>query len=168
MPTDGSRPYEMEIEFAEQTGLTLLERGPARFGDQFRYALSWTAGGKRSMNSVPIRVPVLGTKDDAFFCPPDLFFRAAFRMGGDPVFEPPPFACPCTDGLLIIYTFKRNVEDDSIDVHGGYILVTRRELEEIHADKPICTFWQRAKKPQDTATLLQQMGFGEVRPRMLN
>lgn len=168
MPTNGSRPYTMEIEFAEQTGVSLLAKEPFRFGDQFRYALSWTAGGKFGMSSRPIRVPMLGTQDDAFFCPPDLFLRAAFRMGGDPVLEPPPFACPCTDGLLIIYTFRRNVEDNSVDIHGGYILVTRRELEEPHADKSICMSWQRAKKPSDTATLLRQMGFGEVRPRMLN
>jgi len=165
MPTNGVHPYQMEIEFADQIGSS---RRPFRFGDHFTYALSWTAGGKRGMSSIPIRVSVLGTQDDAFFCPPDLFVRAAFRMGGDPVFEPPPFACPCTDGLLIIYTFKRNVEDNSIDIHGGYILVTRRELEELHANKPICTSWRRADKPLDTATLLRQMGFGEVRPRMLN
>lgn len=117
------------------------------------------------MNSTPIRVPVLGTQDDAFFCSPELFFRAAVRVGGDPLFEPPPFACPCTDGLLIIFTLRKYVRDDVVDVHGGYIRMTTAEVE---AEGLVCLYWQRADKPSSMAALLKRLGFDEVRQQYIN
>ena len=89
------------------------------------------------MSTTPIRVPVLGAQDAAFFCSSDLFFRAAIRIGGAPLFEPPPFACPCTDGLLIIFTLRRQLHDHNVDVHGGYIRMTKSEIEE-EQNNPIC------------------------------
>jgi|SRR5580658_2195108 hypothetical protein len=120
------------------------------------------------MNTTDIRVPVLGTQDDAFFCPPELFTRAAVVVGGHPLWEPPPFACPCTDGILIIYTLRRSVRDGTVDIHGGYILMTRADLEKLESKHHLCTFWRRADKPADMATMLKELGFGETRLEFLN
>lgn len=120
------------------------------------------------MTTTPIRVPVLGTQDDAFFCPPELFFRAAVVVGGDPLFEPPPFACPCTDGILIIYTLRRSVREGTFDIHGGYILVSRSDLDEYEDRHHLRTFWRRADKPADMATMLCELGFGETRREYIN
>lgn len=118
------------------------------------------------MTTTPIRVPVLGTQDDAFFCPPEVFIRAAVVMGGNPIFEPPPFACPCTDGMLIIYTLRRSVRDGSVDIHGGYILLAK---EDLHKHGPrIRSYWRCADKPADMATMLKELGFGETRREYLN
>ncbi len=114
------------------------------------------------MDTMQIRVPVLGAQDDALFCSPDLFFRAACRLGGNPLFEPPPFACPCTDGIIIIYTLRCDV-DGGVDIHGGYIRLSKSELTE-----SLFALWCKAQKPTDTTTMLKRMGFDEVRTRYLN
>ena len=118
------------------------------------------------MSATPIRVSVLGTPEDALYCSSDLFIRAAINHGGSPVFEPPPFACPCSDGLLIIYTFKRTIDDDIVDIHGGYILVTTKELE--LETRGIKGFWERSEKFSDAATMLRNMGFTCPSPTLLN
>lgn len=120
------------------------------------------------MNYNMVRVPVLGTQNDSFFCPPDLFFQAATRIGADPLFEPPPFACPCIDGLLIIYTVRRMLQDGSVDVAGGYILFTHEELEKEYSDKAICHHWKSALKPTDTTTMLRKLGFRDDQRYLLN
>lgn len=114
-----------------------------------------------------VRVPVLGTQNDSFFCPPDLFFQAALDMGADPLFEPPPFACPCTDGLLIIYTMSRHRHDGSVDICGAYILMTRAQLEK-DCDRTASKHWRNAAKPANVITMLRQLGFGDVEPQYLN
>ncbi len=113
-----------------------------------------------------IAVSVLGTQDDVFHVAPDLFLTSATRMGGEPIYSPPPFAAPCSDGLLIIFTFRRAAGLDTYDVHGGYILVDRQTLEK--GEHPAALAWNRAEKPSDAATILRSMGFGETRPWMLN
>ena len=133
------------------------------FGDFSPLRLFWSAGGKLMTKSIAISV--LGTQDDVFYAPPELFLTSAMRMGGEPVFSPPPFAAPCTDGLLIIFTFRRS-SGDLHDVHGGYILVDRKTLED--GNHPAAGLWTRAMKPFDAATTLRSMGFGETRPWMLN
>jgi hypothetical protein len=136
-------------------------------GDQLSPWLSWTAGGEGRMDHNMVKVPMLGTQDDSFFCPPDLFFNAAFKIGADPLFEPPPFACPCTDGLLIIYTMCRRHHDGSVDVCGAYIFMSCEQLER-ECDLSISRHWKNAAKPADTTTMLRRLGFGDVEPQYLN
>lgn len=137
--------------------------GGTGFGDSLPCQVSWNAGGKRMNRN--IAVSVLGTPDDVFHVAPELFLSSAMRMGGEPIFSPPPFAAPCTDGLLIIFTFRRS-SGDLHDVHGGYILVDKSTLES--GNHPAAIPWSRAQKPADAATTLRSMGFGETRPWMLN
>lgn len=112
-----------------------------------------------------IAVSVLGTPEDVFHVAPELFMTSAMKMGGEPIFSPPPFAAPCTDGLLIIFTLRLS-SGDMHDVHGGYILLDRTVLES--GEHPASTLWSRAEKPADAATLLRSMGFLEARPWTLN
>lgn len=112
-----------------------------------------------------IAVSVIGTQDDAFHVAPELFLSSAMRLGGEPIFSPPPFAAACSDGLLIIFTFRRS-SGNLHDIHGGYILVDLETLEK--GDHPAATLWRRAPKPADAVTTLKTMGFGETRPWMLN
>lgn len=112
-----------------------------------------------------IAVSVLGTPEDVFYVTPDVFTTSAMKMGGEPIFSPPPFAAPCTDGLLIIFTLRRS-SGDLHDIHGGYILLDRSTLES--GQHPASTLWSRADKPADAATILRSMGFSEARPWMLN
>lgn len=135
------------------------------FGDRIPPAVSWRAGDRSNMGMQAVRVTVLGTQEEAFYCSPDIFFQAAFKAGGDPVFEPSPFACPCTDGFLIIYTLKREFRQNGTDIHSGYILVSREELNE---DQELASTWEGSIKPVDAATMLRFMGFGETRPQFLN
>jgi hypothetical protein len=158
-------PYFLDVEMARRMGRLGDERTVFRVGDQLPPAVFCTTGGRCCMNPTPIRVPVLGTQDDALFCPPDLFFRAAVRVGGAPLFEPPPFACPCTDGLLIIYTLQRRVNDDVVDIHGGFIRMTKKEIEE---ENDVCQYWRHAQKPSDMATLLKRLGFDDSRQVYVN
>lgn len=112
-----------------------------------------------------IAVSVIGQQDDVFHVAPELFLSSAMRLGGEPIFSPPPFAAACSDGLLIIFTFRRS-SGNIHDIHGGYILIDRETLEK--GDHPAAPLWHRAPKPSDTFTTLKTMGFGEVRPWMLN
>lgn len=114
-----------------------------------------------------IAVSVLGSENDVFYAPPALFMRSALEVGGEPIFSPPPFAAPCTDGLLIIYTLRRS-SNDVQDLHGGYILIRASELETEMRGEPAAILWSRAQKPSDCATMLKRMGFEETRAWMLN
>ena len=115
-----------------------------------------------------IAVSVLGSDDDVFYAPPDLFTRSASALGGEPIFSPPPFAAPCTDGLLIIYTLRRSGLLGEQDVHGGYIFFGAAELENRMHGEPAAVLWGRAKKLVDCSMMLRTMGFEETRPWMLN
>ena len=116
-----------------------------------------------------IAVSVLGSEDDVFYAPPALFMRSALAVGGEPIISPPPFAAPCTDGLLIIYTLRRSSGDlEAQDVHGAYIHIRASELETEMRGEPAAILWSRAQKPSDCATMLKRMGFEETRPWMLN
>ena len=161
------RPFFLESEmFKLRVASTTAppSEGP-EFGDTFLSGVSWSTGGNPMTR--PIAVSVLGSKDDVFYAAPDLFLRSAMSLGGEPIFSPPPFACPCSDGLLIIYTLRRS-NGDLHDVHGSYILFSRDRLEKELKDEPIFLYWQRATKSVDMATMLKSMGFGETRPWMLN
>jgi hypothetical protein len=103
-----------------------------------------------------VKVPILGTQDDSFLCPPDIFFRAAAKMDSDPLFEPPPFACPCVDGLLIIYTLRHTLEDGSVDIAGAWIVIS---IDQLEINEAMSSRWRAAPKPSDTWTLLKRMGF---------
>jgi hypothetical protein len=115
-----------------------------------------------------IAVSVLGSDSDVFYAPPALFMRSASALGGEPIFSPPPFAAPCTDGLLIIYTLRRSGLLGEQDVHGGYIFFRASELEADMRGEPAAILWSRAKKLVDCSMMLRAMGFEETRPWMLN
>jgi hypothetical protein len=158
------RPFFLDAEMLKlHASKELPTVGSPVFGDTLSHQLSWSAGGKRMNRN--IAVSVLGTQDDVFQVAPELFMSSALKLGGEPIFSPPPFAAPCTDGLLIIFTFRRS-SGDLHDVHGGYILIDKKELEA--GAHPAASLWSRAQKPADAATTLRTMGFGETRPWMLN
>jgi len=167
-PVRNVLPYSLEIQYYAPPVSRVIARPSPRFGDLFQLTVFWRAGGRRMPR--PIRVSIAGTgnDEDAFYCPADLFMRAALRCGGEPIFSPPPFATPCTDGLLIIYTLRCSVPGGDIDVHGGYIAVTREELESEYIDTPAGHYWKVARKPVDMATMLKRMNFGETRKYYLN
>ena len=160
------RAYFLDSELFKRTNSTTLTFPKApRFGRSLTHHLRGALGDDRMEKQ--IRVSVLGTTNDAFFCPPDLFLNSAMQLGGEPIFSPPPFAAPCTDGLLILYTLRKS--SGSIhDLHGGYILVTKEELQGKLGNEPIALFWARADKPANMASMLKRMGFGETRNEMLN
>ena len=153
-------PYLLDVETAKQKGIS-EEIQHRSFGQGLELALSWQEGEQRMPR--PIKVAMLGTgnSDDAFYCPPEVFMKSALRLGGEPIFSPPPFAAPCTDGLLIIYTLRRS-SIDGVDVHGGFIFVSKEELEEEHGDEAVTRYWEKAQKPSDGATMLRRMGFTEA------
>lgn len=158
-----TKPYLLEIERMKQLGMPSPR--PLAFGDSLAGQVSWSFGGVRMAE--PIKVAVMGTENnDSFLCPPDIFVKSALKLGGEPIFSPPPFAVPCTDGILIVYTLRRS-SSEGTDVHGGYILVPKEELEE-NRDAPISFHWKRAQKPANTRTMLKKLGFCETRSAYLN
>jgi len=165
--TDNIRPYFLDLEVHRLMGTSLTSCSPRPFGQSLELTVSWRAGGD-SM-AAPVRVSVLGTQDDAFYCPRDIFTRSATKLGGEPIFSPPPFAAPCSDGILIIYTLHTlDCGGAAVDVRGGYILVPKELLETQHVETPIAVSWSKAQKPTTMAAMLQQMGFGETRYNLLN
>jgi hypothetical protein len=160
------RPFFLESEMYKLSvsSNAFLQTQPV-LGDSTDAKVSWTTGGSRMHQAIAVSVLGSTSEDDVFYAPPDLFLSSALRMGGEPIFSPPPFAAPCTDGLLIIYTLRRSLGDVH-DVHGAYILVDRKTLES--GDHPASLFWSRATKNSDAVTALKVMGFGETRPWMLN
>jgi hypothetical protein len=161
------RPYFLETRLQRMQNASSIDlrTDVPTFGDTPKAAVSWRTGGNRMSNAIAVNV-LGGAENDVFYAPSALFMNSALKVGGEPIFSPPPFAAPCTDGLLIIYTLRRSSGDCS-DVHGGYILITTAELAHLE-NEPIGRSWQRAEKPADCATMLKTMGFGETRPWMLN
>lgn len=141
---------------------------PRQFGDLLSDAISWTAGGECMHQPIRVAVQGTGNAEDAFECPSEIFLRAARDRGGEPLFSPPPFAAPCTDGLLIIYILRRrSPRTGRMFVHGCYIRISR-DLLERDPRTPIASQWFRAKKPTDMNTMLQQMRLTEPRPSLMN
>lgn len=165
--TDNIRPYFLDLEAHHAMGTSLTSSSPRSFGKSLELSVFWVVGGD-SMTA-PVRVSILGTQDDAFYCPRDIFTRSATRLGGEPIFSPPPFAAPCSDGILIIYTLcTAACPGETVDVRGGYILVPKEILEAQHVEASISVSWGKAQKPTTMAVMLERMGFGERSYNQLN
>lgn len=161
--TDNVRAYFLDVETHRLMGTSIRKAESAPIGKGLDLSVYWRA------NEIdPLHIILLGTSDESFFCSRDILQRSAEKLGGEPIFEVPPFAAPCSDGIIIVYALQTPGGDAREDIRGGYVLVPRDLLEEEYEETSIARAWQKADKPTTVAAMLNRLGFGEGRFSPLN